>query len=62
MSEEKEQIRIVLERAQRIDEALPDWIHRVEELNRLQYERSKSLASSELEKKTIKSKTMMTSS
>ena len=50
MSKEKEQIRTVLERAQRIDKTLPDWIHRVEELNRQQYERSKSLAFSELEK------------
>jgi hypothetical protein len=50
MSKDKEQIRIVLEQAQRLEKTLPDWIYRVEQINRQQYERSRSLASFELEK------------
>jgi hypothetical protein len=49
MTSDKEQIRTVLERAQKLEKTLPDWVYRVEQINRQQYERSKSLACAELE-------------
>ena len=50
MTKDKEHIRSVLEQAERLGKTLPDWVHRVEQINQQQYERSKILASSELEK------------
>lgn len=50
MNLDKEQIKSVLERAQKLEKTIPRWVYRVEQINQQQYERTKQLAYSELEK------------
>ncbi len=50
MNQDKEQIRDVLERAHKLEKTIPQWVHRVEQINQQQYERTKLLACAELEK------------
>ncbi len=51
MTNDREQIKAVLDRAQKLEKTIPQWVHRVEQINQQQYERTKLLASSELEEK-----------
>lgn len=46
----REQIKAVLDLAQELDKTIPQWVHHVEQINQQQYERTKLLASAELEK------------
>ncbi|MBP9092237.1 hypothetical protein KBI23_14505 [bacterium] len=50
MKTDKEQIKAVLDLAQELDKTIPQWVHHVEQINQQQYERTKLLASAELEK------------
>lgn len=56
MTKDKEQIKAVLDRAQKLEKTIPQWVHRVEQINQQQYERTKRLASIELEREQPKSK------
>jgi hypothetical protein len=50
MTKDKEQIKEILDRAQKLEKTIPQWVHRVEQINQQQYERTKLLASTALEK------------
>ena len=50
MATNKEQIKAVLDLAQELEKTIPQWVHHVEQINQQQYERTKLLASAELEK------------